>query len=166
MSTIDPKEKKKPVINTETVIPPDVAADKKMFQKWFLNTYIQRFNEMPELALPNYSIMKKERLDNREKYFMKVCHTVSMCMFGRDETSRLLDKSRVRDLVSMRKMICFILVKKLGYSLTLVGRMMGKNHATVLYHCNCAEDHIKYDKNFNRLFVEIHQNLSKQGVIW
>lgn len=150
----------------ELIVPKEIYNDKKLFQKWFLTHYLSKFHELPEALISIERNVKNERSGNKKHYFETVSKTVSFSMFGRDETGRLLDKSRVRELVTMRKMICYILVRKLGFSLTWVGRMLEKDHATVLYLCKCAENHMKYDKNFSMVFSETQQNLIKLGIIW
>lgn len=159
--TIEKKESTK-----DLLVPFEVYNDKKLFQKWFLSSYLSKFHELPESIISLERNVKNERSGNKEHYFEAVSRTVSISMFGKDETKRLLDKSRVRELVTLRKMICHILVRRLGFSLTWVGRMLEKDHATVLYLCKCADNHLMYDKNFSKVYSEAQQNLMKLGIIW
>lgn len=152
--------------NKDILVPAKIYNSKTLFQKWFIHNYMSRFQQLPEILKPDERQLSRERADNIDKYFETVSKVVSYSMYGRDETSRFLEKTRKREIVMMRKVTCYILSRKLGYSLTLVGKLMQKNHATVLYHCNCVENDIKFDKEFRKMFTEIQDGLMKLGIIW
>ena len=150
----------------DLMVPARIANNSVMFQKWFVKTYMSKFHQLPELLKPNERALSIERMSSIDIYFEKVSKVVSYSMYGRDETSRLLEKTRLREVVMMRKVVCYIMSRKLGYSLTAVGKLLEKDHATVLYHSNCVENYLKYDRKFKVTFSEIQEALIKMGIIW
>lgn len=160
IETIGVKEEK------AITVPHDVYMNKRLFQKWFLADYLERFEELPELLIPIRNSLLNDDKADKEKYFSKVCEAVSLAMFGRDETFRMFDKSRTRETVSMRKVVCYILVKKLKFPITTVAKMIAKNHATIIYLCRCTENHLEFDKDFQKSFIEIENHLLKLGIVW
>lgn len=150
----------------DITVPARIANNSTLFQKWFVKTYMSKFQQLPELLKPNERALNMERMSNLEIYFEKVSKVVSYAMYGRDETSRLLEKTRLREVVMMRKVICYIMSRKLGYSLTAVGKLLEKDHATVLYHSNCVENYLKFDRKFRVTFAEIQDGLLKLGIVW
>ena len=150
----------------DITVPARIANNSALFQKWFVNTYMSKFHQLPELLKPNERALIFDRNNNLEMYFEKVSKVVSFTMYGRDETPRLLEKTRLREVVMMRKVVCYIMSRKLGYSLTSVGKLLEKDHATVLYHSNCVENYIKFDKKFKSMFTEIQEGLLKLDVVW
>lgn len=147
-------------------IPHEFYMNKRLFQKWFLADYLERFNELPELLMPIRKSLLKDNLADKEKYFKKVCEAVSTSMYGEDESHKILGKSRTRDIVSMRKIVCYILVRKMNFPITAVAKLIGKNHATVIYLCKCTENHLEFDKQFQKSFIDIENNLLKFGIVW
>lgn len=158
---IDVEEQEKDI-----VVPAMIYNNSSLFQKWFIKTYMSKFQQLPEFVKPSERQLTRERMENLDEYFETVSKVVSITMYGRDETSRILEKTRLREVVMMRKIICYILSKKLGYSLTTVGKLLHKDHATVLYHSKCVENYIQYDKKFRVTFSEIQDNLMKVGILW
>lgn len=150
----------------DIVVPARIANNSAMFQKWFVKTYMNKFQQLPELLKPNERALNSERMSNLDVYFEKVSKVVSYTMYGRDETYRLLEKTRIREVVMMRKVICYIMSRKLGYSLTAVGKLLEKDHATVLHHSKCVENYLKFDRKFRIMFSEIQEGLLKLDVIW
>ena len=63
----------------------------------------------------------------------------------------LLSESRVRKVVEVRKLIAFILHKKLNLTSIEVGKLLGKDHSTILYYCNWVIDTMSVDKNYKKM---------------
>lgn len=150
----------------DITVPARIANNSVLFQKWFVKTYMTNFRQLPEILKPNERDLSMERTSNLEIYFEKVSKVVSYTMYGRDETSRLLEKTRKREVVMMRKVVCYIMSRKMGYSLTAIGKLLEKDHATVLYHSKCVENYLKFDRKFRVTFAEIQEGLMKLGIIW
>jgi chromosomal replication initiation ATPase DnaA len=67
----------------------------------------------------------------------------------------ILIKNRVRDNVDARRILFYILKKKLGLTLTEIGKMSNRTHATILHSVNNFKDIIKYDKELNYAYNKI-----------
>lgn len=67
----------------------------------------------------------------------------------------LMVKSRKNYIVDARYIIFYILHQKMGYSLTYIAKMFGKNHATVLHGSRTAESRIKIMKLYNSMYNEV-----------
>lgn len=70
---------------------------------------------------------------------------------------------RVRRLVVRRQIISYILVRRYEATLTEVGRMMKRDHSTILYSCDVAEDLIETDRAFKRMYKESITYLKSKG---
>lgn len=62
----------------------------------------------------------------------------------------LLDKNRTRHVVDARNIYCYLVKKvaKIEISLSDLGKILNKDHATVLHACRKTEDLIFSDKDF------------------
>lgn len=67
----------------------------------------------------------------------------------------ILGKSRRRELVDARSIIMYFAFKKTKLSLSAIGRFFNKNHSTVIYSRNNAENLMFSDKEFNKNVIEI-----------
>jgi len=66
----------------------------------------------------------------------------------------IISKSRKREFVDARRMLCFILHKKAQRTSQEVSEFINcnKDHATVLYHCRMAQNLIETDRNFKDIY--------------
>ncbi len=71
-----------------------------------------------------------------------------VCFFYGVEYLELMSKSRVRNIVDARNTIYYILNRCCKVSLTEIGRILKKNHATVLSGANRVEGFMEFDKVF------------------
>lgn len=71
---------------------------------------------------------------------------------------RLMSKRRTDDLVFARKLIAYFLMKDLSYGPSLVGRVLDRNHSTLVHHAHDNNDQLEVSKHFRR-HVETVQNL-------
>lgn len=62
------------------------------------------------------------------------------------ELDDLFSKSRYRILVEPRQVLFYILHKKLNIPCQKVGKMFGKNHATILHGANQIKNFMEFDK--------------------
>lgn len=151
---------------SEMIVPSKVHKNPILFEKWFVTTYMKKFHQLPEYTKASEQRLEKDRMEKIDQYFETVSKVVSFNLLGRDESHRMMEETRLRDVVNMRKLVCYIMVKKLKYRLSRIGRMIGKDHATVLYYGKCVEDYIKFDKKFQKKFLDIQGDLFRMGIVW
>lgn len=161
-----PEETSLLIDDTTITVPAEFSSDAKLFQGWFMKTYMDRFKRLPDILIPESARVCKERKRNIESYYTIVSKTVSEVMFNRDETDMISKKNRSREVVNMRKMVCYIMNRKMGFQVSSLGRLMDKNHATVIHLCKCAEAHMEYDRNFKFVFDSVQRKLVEINVIW
>ena len=64
------------------------------------------------------------------------------------------DKSRKQEIVFAKKIYCHIARQK-GYIFKTIGDHVGINHATVIWHCNDAENLFSQDKMFYNNYLRV-----------
>ena len=74
-----------------------------------------------------------------EERLMNVLDEVSIYVFGKPLASYIV-KSRRRELVEVREMVCLLLREKTDYSYPQIGHLLGIDHATVIYEERAARD--------------------------
>jgi len=65
--------------------------------------------------------------------------------------------SRIRPLVTIRHIFCFI-AYGYGYTLTDIGRFLGRDHTTIIHALHCTEAHMKTQDALFGTFVDILRN--------
>ena len=75
--------------------------------------------------------------------------------------------SRKREIVDQKKIFCLVAYNEMSASYSAIGRFIGcGNHATVMHHVSNAFELKRYDKEFERKYLEIkNQYLSKDKLI-
>ena len=68
------------------------------------------------------------------------------------EESHNISKNRERRNVMYRQAFLVASREFSNLSLAMIGRILNKNHATVLYACRCHETNYKYDKIYRNVF--------------
>ncbi len=73
------------------------------------------------------------------------------------DKEKVISKTREREFVDARRMLCFILHKKANRTSQEVSQFINckKDHATVLYHCKQAQNLIETDKEFNQIYQSL-----------
>lgn len=74
--------------------------------------------------------------------------------FGVDINSN----ERTRSYVNARMTFAYFMHKK-GYGLSRIGRMMGKDHSTILYYLKNIEDYLEIDADFRERFEIVHEDI-------
>ena len=73
-----------------------------------------------------------------------------ICSYYNFTKEQLLGKSRLKNIVQARQMACYILRRKMNLQLTLVGDLLNRHHATILYSANLVEDYMKFEEPLRR----------------
>lgn len=74
--------------------------------------------------------------------------------------------SRKREIVDQKKIFCLVAYNEMSASYSAIGRFIGCNHANVMHHVSNAFELKRYDKEFERKYLEIKdQYLSKDKLI-
>lgn len=61
---------------------------------------------------------------------------------------KLKSKTRLGHIVEARTIVAYHLHKTLKYSSTVAGKMINRDHSTILHLCNKAQDLMDVDKKF------------------
>lgn len=70
---------------------------------------------------------------------------------------------RIRRLVVRRQIISHILVRRYNATLTEVGRMLKRDHSTILYSCDVADGFLETDREFKRMYNDAIIYLKSKG---
>lgn len=71
--------------------------------------------------------------------------------------------TREKKYVEPRQLAMYFLYQYTDLSVSGVGKMFGKHHATVLHALKCIPDFIQFDEKLRKLFVSIRSNLLKNS---
>ena len=73
----------------------------------------------------------------------------AVCSFYKLTRTMLMDKCRHRNIVEPRYVAMWLLRKNTTYTLSEIGLIFRKDHATVLYACKQVENWREFDSDFN-----------------
>ena len=62
----------------------------------------------------------------------------------------LIGNKRTHDLTDIRKVVSYEL-RKTGLSFTTIGKIMERNHSTIMYQCTAYQDLFKFSPKFREL---------------
>jgi chromosomal replication initiation ATPase DnaA len=68
--------------------------------------------------------------------------------------------SRLGDIVDLRRVAMYYLNKKMGMTSIMTGKLLGRDHATVLYNVNKVEELYEYDPKFRKIYEDIMSSLN------
>lgn len=71
-------------------------------------------------------------------------------------------KSRRLDYVEARCIFCFIACRKLKFTLTSVGKFLGRDHTTIIHMNTRAENLLETDVRFSSLFETVYNKLNQE----
>ncbi len=84
-------------------------------------------------------------------------------------TEALWSSRRYEDICFCRQVVYYTLYKKYGLTASLVGRMLGKNHGTILYGTQRIEGFMEVDpslrKDIRRLVSRIQENIDSSDLL-
>ena len=84
----------------------------------------------------------------------------AVCGYYGLETSRLLERTRKREVVVARQMSMYLAKKYTTLSLAGIGDVLGKkDHATVLHACKTISEQVGVDKKLRSDLEEIEQRI-------
>ena len=84
----------------------------------------------------------------------------AVCGYYGLETSRLLERTRKREVVVARQMSMYLAKKYTALSLAGIGDVLGKkDHATVLHACKTISEQVGVDKKLRSDLEEIEQRI-------
>jgi len=73
----------------------------------------------------------------------------------------LTSRSRIREVVECRQLFSHILRERFGYPYSKIGRLLGRNHATILYGNKVHESNYQYDKDYRSLCDRVMKRVNK-----
>lgn len=98
----------------------------------------------------NYWVIPSiNRTEKKEYTLKKVCNVFEI------SERNLRSRSRLRNFVNARGMLCYILHKKRKLSSVEVSKFLNLNHATVLYHCKNMEGYLSYDEDLKMKYKQL-----------
>jgi|688.fasta_scaffold206681_1 hypothetical protein len=126
----------------------------------FLKTFYSRVGYYPvvitkeDLAEKSLNLLSLEEL---ERYFDPYLPTV----YGKRLT--LSSKLRVREIVELRQMFCFI-SRNIGFSLKRIGQFLGnRDHTTIIHNLRTFYNLIETDGNFKERYNRIIKKIKEDG---
>lgn len=66
----------------------------------------------------------------------------------------ILDKGRTTNLKDARHLFCYLCRKHLKMTFLSIGKILQRDHSTVINSVQVYEDYIEYDRTTNKLYVE------------
>ena len=134
--------------------------EKKLIDEFTKNFYeklgykpvvISKTTGMP--ADDNIPLMNLETLKEHFRPFLPV-------IYGK--TKELSCKDRVREIVELRNMFCYM-AKKMGYSLKNIGLVIGdRDHTTVIHNIRSYNNMMETNQTYREKYVNILNYIKKQ----
>lgn len=144
----------------------EILNDPVLFKKWFIKAYIINFNHRPEITFDEISDIMVGQNKDVLKLMKDIARVVSLVCNGEDLSDEIFIQSRNGRYCQMRRVTSYIMCKKLNFSVSFIGRLMSKNHATVIYHCKTVNNWLEVDKKFKIKFDQIMANLKASEMIF
>jgi len=144
----------------------DISRDPILFKKWFIKTYIENFNHNPEITFNEISEIMIGQNTDVSKLMKEITKIISLVLYGEDLSIEIFSKSRNGRFCQLRRITAYIMCKKLNFSVTYIGRLMSKNHATIIYHCKTVTDWLLVDRVFQERFNQIMKQLKYHQIIY
>jgi chromosomal replication initiator protein len=115
-------------------------------------------NHEIDMALAKRIISQAIRLENKPISIQAIEEVV--CDYLNLERAVVQTHSRKREIVQARQLAMYLSKKYTDYSLSHIGKMIGKkDHATVLHACKAIKDQIETNKSFRSTVEEIETKL-------
>jgi hypothetical protein len=155
--------------NQETLsIPYSVFKTSSRFKQWFATTYRELFNKDIHMReCDNFNTWETNEIT--ELLDRLICEELPMThrliqIWKKENKGKpsLIIKSRNRELADGRKLMSLFL-RNLGYSYTAIGAIMDKDHSTIIHSVNTANDLLKTDANFRRIYYNVKHALEYEN---
>jgi chromosomal replication initiation ATPase DnaA len=98
--------------------------------------------------------VKRQTSNNIDKLFLTIHELFDV---SRED---LVSASRLGDIVDLRRIAMYYLNKKMGMTSIMTGKILGRDHATVLYNVNKVEELYEYDPKFRKIYEDIMSSLN------
>ena len=149
----------------KVIVPDDIINDRNKFKKWFMKTYLNRFDEIPQFNTFEIVSALREEEQNVDDFFREVISTISIILHNEDISSSVYEKCRKREVVMIRTIASYIMCEKIGFKKVSVGRILGKDHSTIVHHCRTVRGYLKVDKKFEAEFNRIIMMLKSKKIL-
>lgn len=63
----------------------------------------------------------------------------------------IISKVRHREVVGGRQLFCYIMREKFGFSYTKIGRLIERNHATIMHSNKSHKDNYQFDREYRNM---------------
>jgi chromosomal replication initiator protein len=140
--------------------------DPVLFKKWFIKSYISIFNHNPEITFDEISDTMIGQNKDTLKLIKDIARITSLVLFYEDLSVEMFSKSRNGKLCQLRRITAYIMCKKLNFSVSHMGKMMSRDHATIIYHCKTVNNWLEVDKVFKETFNKILRELKNNQIIY
>lgn len=131
-------------------------AEAKQLTQEFINEFEAKYGIKPYVYYPENLKIPRTPLEYLE-------YAVNAVLFELDTDPKGI-RNKTRDgVVLMHRQIAFYLSIKMGYSLSLIGRYFGWNHATVIHSRKVVDNYIHTkNKKFIVIYNKIENELQKR----
>jgi len=140
--------------------------DPVLFKRWFIKSYISIFNHNPEITFDEVSEIMIGQNKDALKLMKEIARVSSLVLYGEDLSIEIFSKSRNGRFCQLRRITAYIMCKKLNFSVTYIGRLMSKDHATVIYHCRTVKNWLEVDRVFQERFNQVLRQLKNNQIIY
>ena len=108
-------------------------------------------DENPDWAMENENSLFEDRV-------MRAID-LALCQLYHKPLDYYLEKSRQAERVEIRQMVCLYLRENTNYSYPKIGRLVNRDHATVIFSVNTAKDRIAYERSFRENYETLKNNI-------
>jgi chromosomal replication initiation ATPase DnaA len=63
----------------------------------------------------------------------------------------IISRVRHREVVSGRQLFCYIMREKFGFSYSKIGRLIERNHATIMHSNKSHKDNYQFDREYRNM---------------
>ncbi|MDA8940916.1 hypothetical protein N9H34_02140 [bacterium] len=63
----------------------------------------------------------------------------------------IISRVRHREVVGGRQLFCYIMREKFGFSYTKIGRLIERNHATIMHSNKSHKDNYQFDREYRNM---------------
>ena len=63
----------------------------------------------------------------------------------------IISRVRHREVVGGRQLFCYIMREKFGFSYTKIGRLIERNHATIMHSNKSHKDNYQFDREYRNI---------------
>jgi chromosomal replication initiator protein len=144
----------------------DILNDPVLFKKWFIRSYVSIFNHNPEITFDDINQIMIGKNTDALKLMEEIARISSLVLFGEDLSIHIFSKSRNGNFCQLRRITAYIMCKKLNYSVSYIGRLMSKDHATVIHHCKTVKNWLEVDRVFQQRFNQVLKELKNNQIIY